>query len=61
MVKCEFKSQVYSMNRKTYLKTLANKWMKKYYTLKSVLNIKFVPYNYESCVALMKDYPVVIG
>ena len=35
--------------------------MRKYYTLKNVLDIKFVTYNYEACVALMKDYPMVIG
>ena len=61
MVKYGFKSQVHSANRKTYLKTLADKWMRKYYTLKNVLDIKFVTYNYEACVALMKDYPMVIG
>ena len=61
MVKYGFKSQVHSANRKTYLKTLADKWMRKYYTLKNVLDIKFVTYNYDACVALNERLPYGYG
>ena len=60
MVKWGFKSQVHSACRKNFLKALADKWMRKYYSWKNVLEIKFATYNYDACVALMKDYPMVM-
>ena len=34
--------------------------MRKYYTLKNVLEIKLATYNYDPCVAFMKEYPMVM-
>ena len=60
MVKWGFKSQVRSACSKKFLKALADKWMRKYYSLQNVLEIKFATYNYDACVAFVKDYPMLL-
>ena len=60
MVKLGFKSQVHSANRKGILKQLADQYCRVLITLQNVIDIKFTTYNYEACVAFLKDYPMVM-
>ena len=61
MVKAGHHSQVHSANRKAHLKKLADEYQQKYYTLQNVLDIKFATYNYDACLAFVKDFPMVMG
>ena len=57
VVKAGYHSQVHSANRKAHLKKLADEYQQKY----NVLDIKFATYNYDACLAFVKDFPMVMG
>ena len=61
MVKAGYHSQVYSANRKAHLKKLADEYHRKLYTLQDVLDIKFATYNFDGCLAFVKDFPMVLA
>ena len=61
MVKAGYHSQVYSANRKAHLKKLADEYHRKLYTFQNVLDIKFATYNFDACLAFVRDFPMVLA